>query len=60
MLGEAKLDEDGNVADMKDSNIMYLDKDGEDREINVSSFYGFIFLLMNNMVGMEFWEDIVC
>ena len=36
MLGDAKVDEDGNVYDTKDSNVMYLDKDGEDREINVS------------------------
>ncbi|CAN1297548.1 Anaphase-promoting complex subunit 6 [Linum perenne] len=37
-LGGAKVDEDGNVYDTKDPNAMYLDKDGEDREINVSSF----------------------
>ena len=37
MLGDAKVGEDGNVYDTKDSNVMYLDKDGEDREINVSS-----------------------
>lgn len=37
MLGDAKVDEDGNVYDTKDSNVMYLDKDGEDREINVKS-----------------------
>lgn len=39
MLGEAKVDEHGNVSDTKDSNVMYLDKDGEDREINVSFFW---------------------
>lgn len=38
MLGEAKVDENGNVYDTKDGNVMYLDKDGEDREINVSLF----------------------
>lgn len=36
MLGEAKVDDNGNVFDTKDSNVMYLDKDSEDREINVS------------------------
>lgn len=42
MLGEAKVDDDGNISDTKDSNVMYLDKDGEDREINVSSFSQFL------------------
>ena len=36
------MDEQGNVSDTKDSNVMYLDKDSEDREINV-------------MFGYEFW-----
>lgn len=36
MLGDAKVDEDGNVYDAKDGNLIYFDKDGEDREINVS------------------------
>lgn len=36
MLGDAKVDEDGNVYDAKDGNVVYFDKDGEDREINVS------------------------
>lgn len=36
MLGDAKVDEDGNITDTKDYNSMYLDKDSEDREINVS------------------------
>lgn len=40
MLGDAKVDEDGNVYDAKDGNLIYFDKDGEDREINVS-FYNF-------------------
>lgn len=44
MLGDAKVDDNGNVSDTKDSNVMYLDKDGEDREINVSSFPVFCFL----------------
>lgn len=39
MLGEAKVDDEGNVSDTKDSNVMYLDKDCEDREINVSSIF---------------------
>ena len=38
MLGDAKVDEDGNVYDTKDCNVMYLDKYGEDREINVSIY----------------------
>ncbi|XP_054811712.1 anaphase-promoting complex subunit 6-like [Prosopis cineraria] len=42
MLGEAKVDEQGNVSDTKDSNVMYLDKDGEDREINISSAICFL------------------
>lgn len=47
MLGEAKVDDDGNVYDMKDSNVMYLDKDCEDREINVSSLlYIYIYIWM--------------
>nr|VDD64831.1 unnamed protein product [Brassica oleracea] len=37
MLGDAKVDEDGNVYDAKDGNLIYFDKDGEDREINISS-----------------------
>lgn len=36
MLGDAQVDEHGNITDKRDYNIMYLDKDGEDREINVS------------------------
>ena len=48
MLGEAKVDDDGNVSDTKDTNVMYLDKDSEDREINVSSFSGFCFVLNCN------------
>lgn len=35
MLGDAKLDEHGNVHSQQDDTAMYLDKDGEDREINV-------------------------
>ncbi|KAJ4839208.1 Cell division cycle protein 16 [Turnera subulata] len=42
MLGEAKVDEHGNVFDTKDWNVMYLDKDGEDREINISSAICFL------------------
>ncbi|CAL5405953.1 unnamed protein product [Camellia sinensis] len=34
MLGDAKVDEHGNVNITKDGNAMYLDKDGEDHEIN--------------------------
>ncbi|XP_052179246.1 anaphase-promoting complex subunit 6 [Diospyros lotus] len=42
MLGDAKVDEHGNVHDTKDSNVVYLDKDGEDREINISSAICFL------------------
>ncbi|KAE8124690.1 hypothetical protein FH972_019555 [Carpinus fangiana] len=42
MLGEAKVDEHGNVYDTKDCNAMYLDKEGEDREINISSAICFL------------------
>ncbi|KAG5522695.1 hypothetical protein RHGRI_034737 [Rhododendron griersonianum] len=38
MLGDAKVDEHGNVNITKDCSVMYLDKDGEDREINVIFF----------------------
>ena len=39
MLGDAKVDEHGNVLDNKDHSGMYLDKDSEDREINVLLSY---------------------
>ncbi|KAA8526750.1 hypothetical protein F0562_009021 [Nyssa sinensis] len=42
MLGDAKVDEHGNVSDMKDYNVMYLDKDAEDREINILSAISFL------------------
>ncbi|KAI3441465.1 TPR_REGION domain-containing protein [Psidium guajava] len=42
MLGEAKVDEHGNVYDTKDTTAMYLDKDGEDREISISSAMCFL------------------
>ncbi|KAF2314404.1 hypothetical protein GH714_026063 [Hevea brasiliensis] len=42
MLGDARVDEHGNVYDTKDCNVMYLDKDGEDREINISSAICFL------------------
>ncbi|KAJ6301629.1 hypothetical protein OIU77_015855 [Salix suchowensis] len=37
MLGDAKVDEHGNVYDTEDCNVVYLDKDSEDREINISA-----------------------
>jgi hypothetical protein len=48
MLGEAKVDEHGNVYDTKDCNAMYLDKEGEDREINVNTsfFFSYFFFFM--------------
>ncbi|KAL3508780.1 hypothetical protein ACH5RR_028181 [Cinchona calisaya] len=42
MLGDAKVDEHGNITDTRDCNIMYLDKDGEDREINILSAICFL------------------
>ncbi|XP_073124577.1 anaphase-promoting complex subunit 6 [Henckelia pumila] len=42
MLGDAKVDEHGNITDTKDSNSMYLDKDGEDHEINIISAICFL------------------
>ncbi|KAF3519524.1 hypothetical protein DY000_02064261 [Brassica cretica] len=42
MLGDAKVDEDGNVYDAKDGNLIYFDKDGEDCEINISSAICFL------------------
>ncbi|XP_058100856.1 anaphase-promoting complex subunit 6 isoform X2 [Magnolia sinica] len=42
MLGEAKVDEHGNVHALDDCNVMYLDKEGEDREINISSAICFL------------------
>lgn len=39
MLGDGKVDEQGNVYDTKDCNVMYLDKEGEDREISVSFLF---------------------
>ncbi|KZV29705.1 anaphase-promoting complex subunit 6 [Dorcoceras hygrometricum] len=42
MLGDAKVDEQGNITDTKDYNSMYLDKDGEDHEINIISAICFL------------------
>ncbi|PKA62775.1 Anaphase-promoting complex subunit 6 [Apostasia shenzhenica] len=37
MLGDAKVDEHGNVSSPHDCSPMYLDKEGEDHEINITS-----------------------
>ncbi|KAG9447859.1 hypothetical protein H6P81_013987 [Aristolochia fimbriata] len=42
MLGDAKVDEQGNTYSENDCNISYMDKDGEDREINISSAICFL------------------
>ncbi|KAH9723146.1 Anaphase-promoting complex subunit 6 [Citrus sinensis] len=42
LAGKCQVDEDGNVYDTKDINVMYLDKDGEDGEINISSAICFL------------------
>lgn len=58
MLGDAKVDDHGNVYDTKDCNFMYLDKDGEDREINVSAFI-ISFFYPRHFVFLKF-DVIVC
>jgi anaphase-promoting complex subunit 6 len=35
MLGDAKVDEHGNLLDQDDGSDIYFDKDAEDHEINV-------------------------
>lgn len=35
ILGDAKIDEHGNVVDQDDGSDIYFDKDAEDHEINV-------------------------
>jgi len=60
MLGDAKVDEHGDVYDTKDCNVMYLDKDSEDREINVSFFFNeklFFFLLGCVSYAIFNWQD---
>ncbi|GAB2278042.1 Cell division cycle protein 16 [Dionaea muscipula] len=42
MLGDAKVDEQGNASDSTNSSIIYLDKDSDDREINISSAICFL------------------
>ncbi|KAK3026495.1 hypothetical protein RJ639_041792, partial [Escallonia herrerae] len=42
MLGDAKVDEHGNVSDTKACNTMYLDKEGEDRDMNITSAICFL------------------
>ena len=42
MPGDEKFDEHGNVYGIKDNSAMYLDKDGEDHEINTSSTICFL------------------
>ena len=46
MLGDGKFDEHGNVYDTKDNSAMYLDKDGEDREINVKDLILLLFSVL--------------
>ncbi|KAL2943636.1 Anaphase-promoting complex subunit 6 [Bienertia sinuspersici] len=42
MLGDAKVDDHGNVSNTKGGNVMYLDKDSHDREINISAAICFL------------------
>ncbi|BBH01649.1 anaphase promoting complex 6 [Prunus dulcis] len=59
MLDDAKVDEHGNLNETKDSNIMYLDKDGEDHEINISSAICFLrgkaYEALENRVQARHW-----
>ncbi|BFG29017.1 hypothetical protein CerSpe_152910 [Prunus speciosa] len=59
MLDDAKVDEHGNLNDTRDSNIMYLDKDGEDHEINISSAICFLrgkaYEALENRVQARHW-----
>lgn len=55
MLGEAKVDEHGNVYDTKDCNAMYLDKEGEDREINVNTSFFFSIFFFHVGVMSNLW-----
>ncbi|PNT77785.1 hypothetical protein BRADI_1g68757v3 [Brachypodium distachyon] len=42
MLGDAKVDEHGNVVDQDDGSDIYFDKDAEDHEINIKSAICFL------------------
>ncbi|KAE8789356.1 anaphase-promoting complex subunit 6 [Hordeum vulgare] len=42
MLGDAKVDEHGNVLDQDDGSDIYFDKDAEDHEINIKSAICFL------------------
>ncbi|EYU26316.1 hypothetical protein MIMGU_mgv1a004647mg [Erythranthe guttata] len=59
MLGDAKVDEHGNITDTKDYNSMYLDKEGEDREINIISAICFLrgkaYEALENRVQARLW-----
>ncbi|XP_020593045.1 anaphase-promoting complex subunit 6 [Phalaenopsis equestris] len=59
MLGDAKVDEHGNVNCPKDCSPMYLDKDGEDREINITAavcyLRGKAFEALENRIQARLW-----
>lgn len=55
MLGDAKVDEHGNVHAAQDSSMMYLDKEGEDHEINVSSLCRFAMYFFPLIGGALYW-----
>ncbi|KAL2466768.1 Anaphase-promoting complex subunit 6 [Abeliophyllum distichum] len=59
MLGAAKVDEQGNITDTKDYGSMYLDKDSEDREINILSAIYFLrgkaYEALENRVQARLW-----
>lgn len=52
MLGEAKVDDDGNVISHKDTNMMNLDKQSDDHEINVPTinYLSLLLFLRKNTV----------
>lgn len=54
MLGDAKVDEHGHVLSQKDGTAMYLDKDGEDHEINVRCYFLKFLLLWGKAFLMLF------
>ncbi|PKU79234.1 anaphase-promoting complex subunit 6 isoform X1 [Dendrobium catenatum] len=59
MLGDAKVDEHGNVNSPKDCSPMYLDKDGEDHEINITAavcyLRGKAYEALENRIQARLW-----
>ncbi|KAG0503695.1 hypothetical protein HPP92_003767 [Vanilla planifolia] len=59
MLGDAKVDDHGNVSSPKDGSPMYLDRDGEDHEISIMSavccLRGKAYEALENRVQARLW-----